>query len=59
MLSLPQCYELNELKQLVLMEDFKNSLPEVVSTLIYEHKTMDVFKVAFWWWKSILSYQYF
>lgn len=38
--------DFNELKQLVLMEDFKNCLPEVVSTFLKEHKATDVFKMA-------------
>lgn len=38
--------DFNELKLLVLMEDFKNCLPEVMSTFLNEHKTADVFKAA-------------
>lgn len=38
--------DFNELKQLVLMEDFKNCLPEVVATYLNEHKANDVFKAA-------------
>lgn len=35
-----------ELKQLILMEDFKNCLPEAVSTYLNEHKVKDVCKAA-------------
>uniref|UniRef100_A0A674NL88 Gypsy retrotransposon integrase-like protein 1 n=1 Tax=Takifugu rubripes TaxID=31033 RepID=A0A674NL88_TAKRU len=38
--------DFGELKHLVLMEDFKNCLPEAVSTFLNEHKTSDVFKAA-------------
>lgn len=32
--------DFNEFKQLVLMEDFKNCLPEVVSTFLNEHSEL-------------------
>lgn len=35
-----------QLKQLVLLEDFKNCLPEKVSTYLNEQKAHDVFKAA-------------
>lgn len=36
----------DQLKQLVLMEELKNCLPEMVSTYLSEHKTVDIFKAA-------------